>query len=123
MICDSFLSPGAMVQHALPGLLEVSAITRRAIQRRLSQNLAALSTLLAGTELTPLTYEGGWYAVVRLPTVRAEEKWVLGLLEQRDVLVQPGFFYDFESEPFAVLSLLTEEPTFIEGVRRLVGFV
>jgi hypothetical protein len=122
MICDSFLSPGAMVQHALPALLEASAVTRHAIERRLARNFTALTTLLAGTELTPLTCEGGWYAVVRLPAIRAEEDWVLGLLEHRDVLVQPGFFYDFESEPYAVLSLLTEEPTFTEGVRRLVSF-
>jgi hypothetical protein len=47
---------------------------------------------------------------------------VLGLLEERDVLVQPGFFYDFVSEPFAVLSLLTEPRTFDEGVARLVEY-
>jgi len=35
------------------------------------------------------------------------------------VLVQPGFFYDFETEPVLVLSLLTPEAEFSEGVRRL----
>jgi len=34
--------------------------------------------------------------------------------------VQPGFFYDFESEAFLVLSLLTEPETFNAGVRRLL---
>jgi len=36
------------------------------------------------------------------------------------VLVQPGFFYDFETEAFLVLSLLTEPEIFREGVRRLL---
>jgi hypothetical protein len=35
------------------------------------------------------------------------------------VLVQPGFFYDFETEAFLVLSLLTAEGMFREGVERV----
>ena len=35
-----------------------------------------------------------------------------------NVLVQPGFYYDFESEAFLVLSLLTPPDIFAEGLRR-----
>jgi alanine-synthesizing transaminase len=52
-----------------------------------------------------------------------EEEWALTLLARRDVLVQPGFFFDFESEAFLVLSLLTESQVFEEGVRRLLAEV
>jgi hypothetical protein len=55
--------------------------------------------------------------------VRTEEQWVLGLLDDRDVLVQPGWFYDFESEPYVVLSLITREPVFREGTKRLLEYV
>ena len=41
------------------------------------------------------------------------------LLDEAGVLVQPGFFYDFEREAFLVLGLLTEESVFFEGIRRL----
>jgi len=34
------------------------------------------------------------------------------------VLVQPGFFYDFETEAFLVMSLLTPPEIFQEGVAR-----
>jgi hypothetical protein len=44
-------------------------------------------------------------------------------LEKDNVLVQPGFFFDFESEAFLVLSLLTEPATFHEGCRRLLARV
>ncbi|HEX4337153.1 MAG TPA: pyridoxal phosphate-dependent aminotransferase [Polyangiaceae bacterium] len=123
LVCDAFLSPAASVQHALPRLLASSAISRDAIRARLAANHRALFSVAANTELTPLTCEGGWYAVVRLPAVHSEEEWVLGLLEDTDVLVQPGFFYDFASEPFVVLSLLTEEAPFLTGVRRLAAYV
>jgi hypothetical protein len=58
--------------------------------------------------------------VLQVPRTRSEEEWVLRLLGESDVLVQPGFFYDFESEAFLVLSLLTEPATFREGLVRLL---
>jgi aspartate/methionine/tyrosine aminotransferase len=123
LICDSFLSPSSAVQHALPSLLSASAEPRATIRRRVVQNYGVLSRCLSGTALTPLTYEGGWYGVVRLPAVKTEIAWVLGLLDECDVLVQPGFLYDFESEPFVVVSLLTDDVPFAEGIRRLVDYV
>jgi hypothetical protein len=62
--------------------------------------------------------EGGWYAVLGLPPTRPEEDWVLEFLE-RGVLTQPGYFYDFESEGWVILSLITEPGIFRQGVARL----
>jgi alanine-synthesizing transaminase len=42
------------------------------------------------------------------------------LLSERDVLVQPGYFFDFESEAYLVVSLLTPAVVFEEGIRRLI---
>jgi aspartate/methionine/tyrosine aminotransferase len=123
LLADTFLSPGAVVQHALPVLLETSEATRHHVLERIRRNLAFVRDLARGTPSTVLDVEGGWYAVLRLPNVRSEEQWVLGLLEDRDVLVQPGWFYDFESEPYVVLSLITPEPVFRDGVRRLLDYV
>jgi aspartate/methionine/tyrosine aminotransferase len=122
LVSDAFLSPSGAVQHALPALLAASASTRDFIRARLAKNHAALLRAAANTAITALRYEGGWYAVLRLPALHAEEDWVLGLLEERDVLVQPGYFYDFTTEPFVVVSLLTEERTFDEAVARLVEY-
>ncbi|MGA3026683.1 MAG: pyridoxal phosphate-dependent aminotransferase, partial [Bryobacteraceae bacterium] len=49
---------------------------------------------------------------------RSEEEWALLLLDRHGVLVQPGFFYDFETEAFLVVSLLTPEGVFAEGIER-----
>jgi aspartate/methionine/tyrosine aminotransferase len=121
-LADTFLSPAAPVQHALSSLIELTRPTREAIHARLATNHRTLIELATGSPVTPLAVEGGWYAVVRLPAVQTEEAWVLGLLDARDVLVQPGWFYDFPEEPFVVLSLLTEPLEFREGVRRLVDY-
>jgi hypothetical protein len=48
---------------------------------------------------------------------------VLGVLEDDDVYVHPGHFFDFEDEAFAVVSLLTPEAVLREGIRRVVSRV
>ena len=54
-----------------------------------------------------------------MPRTRSEEEWALELLERRNVLVQPGFFYDFETEAFLIVSLLTDPPQFEAGLAGL----
>ena len=61
-----------------------------------------------------LDVEAGWYAIVR-----QEEGAEMRLLRDQDVLVQPGYFYDFESAGFIVISLLTAPDDFSGGIRRL----
>jgi alanine-synthesizing transaminase len=56
---------------------------------------------------------------LRLPATRTEEAWALHLLGDCGVLAQPGYFYDFETEPYLVVSLLTPPADFEEGVRRI----
>ena len=35
--------------------------------------------------------------------------------------MQPGWFYDFESEAYLILSLLTPEAVFREGIGRILA--
>jgi hypothetical protein len=42
------------------------------------------------------------------------------LLKHDNILVHPGFFYDFNREGFVVVSLLAGEDTFRSGVSRLI---
>jgi hypothetical protein len=59
--------------------------------------------------------EAGWYAIVG----GQEEGAEIRLLRDHDVLVQPGYFYDFESTTCIVISLLTPTDVFREGIERL----
>ncbi len=122
LIADAYLSVGAAVQWALPRLVAERGRARHATRRRTAENLASLERCCAGTVVTPLQVEGGWTAILRLPSVLSEEQWVIGLLESHGVLVQPGWFYDFLEEPLVVLSLLVPPMQFDAGVERLIGY-
>jgi len=120
-IADTYLSVSTPIQLALPRILTAAAPVQEQIRAQTASNLQHLrKNLLAASPCRCLTVEGGWYAVLEVPRIRPEEDWVLQLLAEKDVLVQPGFFYDFESEAFLVLSLLTPPAIFAEGLRRIL---
>jgi aspartate/methionine/tyrosine aminotransferase len=123
LIADTFLSVATSIQQALPGVLELCPAVTAAISARCRRNLAGLERAVHGAPLTLLHVEAGWSAVLQLPAVATEEQLVLGLLRDEGVLVQPGWYYDFENEPYAVVSLLTEPSVFEEGTERLVQYV
>ena len=120
IIADTFLSVNTPVQWAVPRLLESGDIIRRQIRERTRENLQFLKGACASTMLRVLNVEAGWYAIVQPPATRSEEQWALRLIQDCGVLVQPGYFYDFLSEPFLVVSLLTPGDDFREGVRRFI---
>jgi hypothetical protein len=122
-IADTYLSVGTPVQYAAERLLEAGAVVQQQIRARTAANLLVARQALAGSAANILNVEGGWYITVRVPRIRSEEEWALGLLTSEDVLVQPGFFFDFESEAFLVVSLLTRQDVFGEGMARLRRYV
>ena len=118
-IADTYLSVSTPVQCAAPVLLEAGEQVQIAIRERCATHLSLAREALQGSPANILAVEGGWYITVQVPRVRSEEEWALELLERENVLVQPGFFYDFDSEAYLVLSLLTAPATFREGIARL----
>jgi aspartate/methionine/tyrosine aminotransferase len=124
VIADTYLSVGAPVQVALPGILSRLAELQRPIQERISGNLGVLRRELGpDLPLSLLHLEGGWSAVLRVPATETEETWTLRLLGDDSVLVHPGYFFDFPGEAYLVLSLLPRPSDFREGVMRLIARV
>jgi aspartate/methionine/tyrosine aminotransferase len=121
LIADTYLSVGTPVQVAAPRLLALRHDIQGRIRARLAANLEELRSQL-GSEpaVQALRIEGGWYVTLQVPRTRTEEEWALALLRGANVLVQPGYFYDFETEAFLVLSLLTETWIFAEGLARML---
>jgi hypothetical protein len=118
--CDAYLSVATPVQIAAPTLLERGAGIRRQIQARIAANYAQLAELArAAPACRLLRAEGGWSAIVRVPTVAPEEELVLDLLTRRGVLTHPGYFFDFPSESYLVASLIVPEADFREGFSRV----
>ncbi len=124
LVADTYLSVGAPVQHALPRLLALGAGIRAQIAGRVRRNREALAAAVGrDSPCTLLPAEAGWSAILRLPAVRSDEAWALTLLDEDDLLVQPGYFYDLELPACLVLSLLPAPDLFDEGIRRLAARV
>ncbi len=123
LIADTFLSVGTPAQVAAKELLAGRDVTTRAIQARLVSNLDRLRAMVAGRAVTLLDVEGGWYATLRLPGIETEQAWSLRLLEEDGIYAHPGYFFDFPDEAYIIVSLLTPEDVFAEGVTRLVAGV
>jgi aspartate/methionine/tyrosine aminotransferase len=122
LVGDSFLSVGTPIQAALPAILARGRVVRDQIRARVVDNLASLRRHLdAAPALQLLEPAGGWTAVVRVPSTGSEEALVLELLERHHVVVQPGYFYDFPTEAWLVVSLLVEPELFARGIERIVA--
>lgn len=124
VIADTYLSMNAPVQHAIPELLNQRRSFQSQLALRLRTNLAELDRQLAEqSPVTRLDVEGGWYATLRVPVTRSDEDLAIELLHGTGVLVHPGHFFDFPSDGYIIISLMTPEPDFAEGVRRLLEFL
>ncbi|HZD96064.1 MAG TPA: pyridoxal phosphate-dependent aminotransferase [Candidatus Sulfotelmatobacter sp.] len=123
LIADTYLSMNAPIQLAAPVLLQHSAAFQRQLMARVRRNLEELDKQLSSqSQVSRLEIEGGWYAVLRVPATRSDEDLALELLEKQDVYVHPGHFYDFPGDGYLVLSLITPEQEFAEGVKRILSF-
>lgn len=121
VIADTYLSMNAPIQHALPALLDERRSIQPQLNHRVVSNLTELDRQLAGQRLVSRwNLEGGWYAILRVPATQSDEDLAIELLTHHDVLIQPGHFYDFPSDGYLVLSLITPEETFRQGLARLL---
>lgn len=120
VIADTYLSLSTPIQLAAPVLLELRHGFQEQLATRLRTNLAELDRQLAKQKACArLEVEGGWYAVLRVPATRSDEELALELLEKKDVYVHPGHFYDFQQDGFLVVSLITKEQEFAQGISRI----
>ncbi len=124
MIADTYLSVNTPAQQALPQWLSLKKDMQSQILRRVLDNRRALEKHAwhkLGCEV--LACEGGWYAVFRVPRTKSEEEWVLEILAKQNVLVHPGYFFDFEKEAYLVMSLLVEPAVFLKAIDRIWGLI
>jgi len=121
VIADTYLSLNAPVQLAAETLLKQRKKIQSQVMTRIRANLAELDRqLVQYTSCVRLLIEGGWYAVLRVPVTKSDEDLAIQLLFEGFVLIHPGHFYDFPNDGYLVLSLITPEATFREGISRVL---
>jgi len=123
IIADTYLSPTTPVQLALPKFLSMRYSMQAQLRQRTSANLSLLDAMLRDSKtLARLDREGGWYAILRVPVTATDDELTVAVLERSSVLVHPGHFFNFSRDGFLVLSLISPEGEFREGVGRLLDF-
>ncbi len=122
VIADTYLSMNAPIQLAAPALLAQRKNIQPLLRDRVRVNLQELDRQLgAQKSCQRLAVEGGWYAVLRVPATQSDEDLAIKILREASVLVHPGHFYDFPSDGYLVISLITPLQDFAEGIRRLLA--
>jgi alanine-synthesizing transaminase len=123
-IADAYLSASGPVMRALPRLLQLGGEIRAAIAARVHASRDAAERALSGARSARLLpCDGGWSAVVELAAEVDEEELALRLADEHDVLVQPGYFFDFDRGAHVVLSLLARPPDIARGLAALTATV
>jgi alanine-synthesizing transaminase len=122
VIADSFLSLSTPILLAAPTLLAQRHSFQSQLLSRVRHNLEELDRQLSEQEnCGRRAIEAGWYAVVRVPATQPDEELAIALLEEDSVYVHPGHFYDFPGEGNLVVSLITPERDFSEGLEKLLA--
>jgi aspartate/methionine/tyrosine aminotransferase len=121
LIMDSYLSVNSPVQEALKELFIFAPNFQSQVLTRILMNRTHLEETFKDLELVKVwPAQGGWYALVEVMGRKlSDEKLVLDLLNQKNMLVQPGGFYDFSDSCFLVISLMVKTDDFLEAVSRL----
>ncbi len=114
---DAYLSVSAPAQALGISLLPKAAAYESKVLERLQQNWQTLRDAFPSKYCPEVL--GGWYAVVRLGD--DDEELTLRLLREKHVLVQPGFFFDFDEDGWVVMSLLQEPALFKEAISRIAN--
>ncbi len=123
LLLDTYLSVSTPVQRAAPHLLQIGAGIRRGLQTTAAQNLRCAQECLVASPVSIMYTEGGWSTILHLPGTRTEDEWLADLLINRNVLLQPGFFFDMHAGAFAIASLITNPEIFAFGIRQLREFI
>jgi aspartate/methionine/tyrosine aminotransferase len=120
-ISDTYLSVSTPIQHATPALLALREEIQAQIIDRVSQNDAFLRARSAELPICRvLKREGGWYSILGVSGEFLEEDFCVSLLEADNVLLHPGYFFDFTRQGFLVFSLLAPAAIFEEGATRVL---
>jgi alanine-synthesizing transaminase len=121
VIADTYLSMSAPIQLAAPVLLEQRHSIQPLLLDRVRANLSGLDRALARQKTCRrLDVEGGWYAVLRVPVTQSDEDLAIEIVRKGSVLVHPGHFYDFSSDGYLIVSLITPVEDFRDGIARVL---
>jgi alanine-synthesizing transaminase len=115
LIADTYLSVTTSIQLAAPKLLALRDQLQSPILQRSRNNWQSVRSMA-------LPQEAGWSAILPLSSVWDEEQVAMQLLQEKNLHVQPGYFFDIEGNHL-VISLLTPEADLQKGTMAIQPFL
>ena len=70
-----------------------------------------------------LRMEGGWNALVRIPSVLDENEMVLRMIRDYKLTGQPGYFFDMTANGYLAVSLLPQPDQFARNIAAVLDTV
>ncbi len=66
---------------------------------------------------------GGFYLIFEVQKSGiSEEDFVIHLMEEKNIFLHPGYFFDYEKGIHGIISFLTKEENLREGLERLISY-
>lgn len=122
-ICDTYLSVNTPIINATSKILKYYKSIQEKIKNRIKSNLDYLQTVIENSKNAHLlSYEGGWYAVVKFKTYFDDDTLSQRILKEKYIFIYPGYFYDFKNKGYLILSLIIQEKDFKEGIEKILQF-
>ncbi|MCE9501015.1 MAG: pyridoxal phosphate-dependent aminotransferase [Leptospira sp.] len=118
IICDTYLTVNTPVQLGLHNLFEIGKSRQEEMKKRLKRNMFFAHNIFdSSSEVRLIPREGGWSLVLEIGSESDDENFCVDLLLNHNVLVHPGYMFDFTGKCFIILSVIVPEEEFAAGIR------
>lgn len=122
---DTFLAAHAPIQQALPFLFEQTDFLKNYREEIARRRHLAVDLLKSSADVSFVPPIGGFLLMAKVikPLPMNEEEFVIRLMEEEQVFVHPGYFYDHENGIHFVISYSTEPAILKEGLQKMLRFI
>lgn len=120
VLTDTFLPVSSPIQNALSKWMSNRRRISHQIINRTRKNYEALIECVKNYPLLQVyKIEGGWNAIIKFPYNTLTEDLSEYLVTKYGVIVQPGYYFDFEKNDSIVVSLIVKKEIFTQGIETI----
>lgn len=122
---DTYLTAHFPIQQALPFFFEQTDFMKNYHNEIATRRRLAVDLLSSSSDLSFAPPMGGFLLMAQVikPLPMNEEEFVIRLMEEKQVFVHPGYFYDHDDGIHFVISYSTEPAILKEGVKKIIRFL
>lgn len=124
IIADAYLPFSDVLAASMGDYLAAIPAAASEIRERCRTNLLQLQKIVSAEPsgvIDLLEPEGGWNALLRLPSYVDEDTLITGLIREHGITAQPGYYFDMPFSAVVSVSLLPQPHIFANAARTLMA--